>query len=282
VSDKTRREFLKSCFRIGGYAGIACLGMGAIEDARGWGILPAIVGSGGSNVVSWADWPEDDESTLATADTFCMLFENPSDGGDETGQGSTLTGADLIFTSAGDAPGMPGATGSPPSRLLDGTSDYGDLTPALVNSLLSGKTTYTLCMKINVGAGYDDIDTFIYFSDGATDAQIQLDIRSTKIRCGLYDLDNGYDGLDTTDAITTGSIIYMCVFCDGVATRFGWTVGTKPTKLSDFAAGKIKTATNLYDNFGTFTTTTLFQIGGRFLPGSAYFFVMSNKCLITT
>jgi len=46
MNDKTRREFLKSCFRIGGYAGIACLGMGAVEDARGWGILPAMVSQG--------------------------------------------------------------------------------------------------------------------------------------------------------------------------------------------------------------------------------------------
>jgi len=69
----------------------------------------------------WAAWDETSESGLASDDTFVCFFENPSAGGDETGQGGGLTGSDLVLTQSGN---VAGATGSPPSRQLDGTDDY--------------------------------------------------------------------------------------------------------------------------------------------------------------
>jgi len=81
-------------------------------------------GAGGS----WAEWDEQSESTLdvdqdgdGNEDTYICFFENTSAGGNETGRGGGLAGADLVLTQAGN---IAGAIGSPPNRQLDGSDDY--------------------------------------------------------------------------------------------------------------------------------------------------------------
>lgn len=283
-----RRVFLKNVFRIGGIAAIFRLGGSKLIDecfAGNYFISGHGVGGGGEGV-SWDDWDEEEEGTLASSDTYVCLFENPIAGGNEVGQGGGLSENSRTLVEYGNAPGVPGATGSPPSRLLDGLSDWFFSNDTWFNPFFAGQTKYFLCLKINVTAGYNNRATFFRFEDTNVEIQFMLDI--DKLKVTLEDADNAAEDQSSTDAMTTGSIIYLCLFCDGVTTYAGWTVGTKPTDIAHFDAGKLLTFTALFDNFATLSSPDQSSIfaassgSSRWIPGSAYALVASSTCPIVT
>jgi len=243
-----------------------------------------IVSIGSVSNTSWANWDEYTQVEIGT--DGIIVLDNPADGGHDTGVCSDLSGADLVLTVAGNAPGFPGATGSPyPSRLTDGASDWAQTTEAWWNNFYNAQTKYFLCIKLNITAGYDDLDTIFYFED--TNLQMSADISSNKLRAQLYDNDNALEALSSTDNITTGSIIYLCVFCDGTTNYTGWTVGTKPTKLTDFDAGKLITFTRLFDNMAAMSTAVWnawFDLPtiNRWLAARIYFIYAASNCPIST
>ena len=70
MTEINRRKFLQRCFQIGGIAALTGLGMGAVEDAIGFKILPAIAGGGGAvSCVSGND-----------AQTVLLIHSNSTDG----------------------------------------------------------------------------------------------------------------------------------------------------------------------------------------------------------
>ena len=69
-------------------------------------------GGGSSAAPSWSTWNELSESGLADDDTFVVMLEQTGAGGNETGQGGGLSGANLVLTDA--SANIAGATGSPP------------------------------------------------------------------------------------------------------------------------------------------------------------------------
>ncbi|MFH2074365.1 MAG: hypothetical protein ABIJ57_03320, partial [Pseudomonadota bacterium] len=230
MNDKTRREFLKTCFRIGGYAAIAQLGMGAIEDARGWGILPAIVGSGGGGG-TWATWDELSQSTLASDNTFVVLEDAPGNGDPETGEGGGLTGADLVLSDTGT---VPAAVGSPPYRTFNGVNMYQDPTVVAADLVDNVNKTWTAILKIgdlSVGA----LTQLFDFNSGTLALRVYADA------AGLlqpYLTDNvGFSAPTTTDAIPGAGAVYIVIWADGTDARYGFAT-TKPTKWSDFEATK--------------------------------------------
>ena len=271
MSDKTRREFLKDCYKIGGYAGVACLGMGAVDDAMGLGILPALTFFDGVSAgTSWATWSETHEEGWGdSANTVIALAENPSASGNEVGQGAGLPEADRTFTQAG---ALPGATGSPPTRAFASPCQL-FWTDGLHDGVLGNRNVWTHLVKI------EDI------ADGAT----QLFIDSTSPRTYFYkqadntfifNMDNGAISHTTTDVMTASGIVYVCTWSDGTYIRSGFTIGTKPTKWSDFDVGKRNSTTSATARLLHSSGTIGFNQSGNFGTFKLHYIVFSKTCLI--
>ena len=220
-----RREFLKKAYRIGGMA--ALYSLGAVEEAMSWGVLPAVV----SKTVSWADWDETAEIGLATEDTFVCLMENKVSGGNETGQGGGLSGADLVLTQNGN---VAGASGSPPKRAFDNADDNMIWTDTAMQNWFGGDT-FTLIEKVDTYADVTETEPNIW-ADGAEYCYVSVEAGS-----GLTILYK--DGTTTSNAVvitannvpTTGTV-YFYIWADGIDVRWGFST-TKANKLSDIAAG---------------------------------------------
>lgn len=229
MNDKTRREFLKNCFQIGGYAGIACLGMGAIDDARGWGILPAVVTSGGGNT-SWADWDETTESGWGdSANTYIALMENKSAGGNEVGQGAELSEANRTLTQSGNIAGA-ALSGGYWRRAIDAGDDRFIPTVGWCQGIMEN-VTWIIVQKMYI--------TTVGVNDG------YLGLRSN-VGGGIYCLEatskmattwaDPATPQTTTDNIPTG-IVYMFWGYDGTNTRSGFSI-TKPTSWAAIPANQ--------------------------------------------
>jgi len=267
-SDVDRRGFLKSCYKIGGIAAIMGLGISAVEDAMGWGILPAVVGSGGSRWVSWNELSE--EGLGDTSRNFVIFGENTSAGGDETGLG-IVSGADLVFTQSGN---IAGATGTPPHRpLVSASSQYFTFTNGLFDATLGGTNTWTLIMKIaDIANGGTQLifdcygDPRVYLYKQATN---EFSAHANAQHVGV-----------TTDTVTNSGIVYFCMWSDGVYIRSGFKLLTKPTKWSDFDSGK-RNSTKVNYSMPSWVNGTLFINNSAFLGDfTFYYLVMSRACLI--
>ena len=220
-----RRQFLKRCFQIGGYAAIAQLGMGAVEDAIGHGILPALIGGSGGN--TWPTWGEEDESKIASSNIVALSMENTSAGGNETGQGGGLSEADRTLTQVG---GLAGATGSPLMRQFD-SGYWMTLTNTLAQFICS--TTYTIIMKWNTVS--DLWGTFFRITEGAGDTILSIQ-HLNKILSVTTDA-SGTDSVAT--AFTNTGNVYIVFQTDGGVHNgmLAWSV-TKPTSFSAIPAGQ--------------------------------------------
>ena len=230
MSDKTRREFLKSCFQIGGYAAIASLGLGAVEDARGWGILPTIIGGGSPN---WATWNETDEGAIATDNIFVVLMENTSAGGNETGQGGGLSEADRTLTQTGS---IAGAVGSPLTRQFD-TNKWMTITNNLANFIC--ESTYTIIMKWNTISDVDGEGTMLRITEAYNDTIITIGI--SPARQPYINTDSTSTDKPANTPLTTGDVYIIAQADNSHNLMFGWNV-TKPTRWSDvISAQKVDT-----------------------------------------
>ena len=279
MNDQTRREFLINCYRIGGFAAIASLGMGAVEDARGWGILPAVVSGGGSVNTSWADWDETTEEGWkgSLPNTFICLFENTVAGGDETGQGSSVSGADLVLSQAGS---VPSATGSPPTRALD-TNYWFTFTDTLAQIMCS--STWTIIEKWNT---VDDGEgCFFRIVEGVNDGILQL-TGNNGIMSAAWDA--GSCAATATGAPKTGDTWYA-IQADGV---HNVTLAWDTSKITDF--GKIAAAQkSVGDDVGDFSGETAGGGGVQCfatalaqnhpalqVTGKAYYLIITDQVLI--
>jgi len=284
VNDKTRREFLKSCFRIGGYAGIACLGMGAVEDARGWGILPVIVGSGAGPGTSWATWDEITESGWGDpVNNYIALFDG-SAAQNETGQGGGLSGADLALTQVNN---VPAASGSPPTRALTTASTqyftHTDTAGGIIAA--NGGAGWSVIIKVNtfavVGA-----DQYIYWysvnAAGKLRVLLKKENGSNKLNVGIYDVTAASWKLgptSTTDIIPATGDVYLCAWYDGTYFRAGFAT-TKPTKWSDFDATKRLTDTNTSTAVGPTAGIGASELGASPSTVKLYYIILSKTALI--
>ena len=281
MSDKTRREFLKSCFQIGGYAAIASLGLGAVEDARGWGILPTLTGFGGNR---WANWAETSEESLASSNIYVAMLENTSAGGNETAQGGGLTGDNLVLTQGGT---VAGATGTPPKRAFDGVNDRFSIPVGVWDALIKNQTAWSIMMKVTGRTSAATTRYFLDFANDITITRIVLDrlvttekfqvVAFTDVPAGT--LLNG----STTDALTNVDT-WLGIWYDGTYCRAGFTTVAKPTKWSDFAS--TKRISNTITSTLTNSASGGMQLGSRFGADDTfcysyiYYIVISSMCLI--
>ena len=241
-------------------------------------ILQMMMGACGG--VTWANWDEAAESTLASDDIFVCLMENVNAGGDETGQGGGLTGANLVLTQSGN---VAGATGSPPSRVLDGSDDCLKAPTGMLDALIcNSNKTWTIILKISNITIADDY--FFYISDAAENELLNARI-ATNDTIITIEQDNTLENHQTTDAILTATTYYLALWADGTDMRYGFTT-TRPTKWSDFDAGKrYLFLTNTGDYNGeTFDHATYRDFfcaaASSYLACTAHYIVMAKTCLI--
>ena len=276
-----RRQFLKRCFQIGGYAAIAQLGLGAIEDARGWGILPALMGGSeaSATTVAWSAWDELSEATFATDNIFVALMENTSAGGNEVGQGGNLSEVNRTLTQAGN---IAGATGSPLTRQFD-TGKWMTFTDTLAQFLCSA--TYTIIMKWNTVN--DAQGTFFRITEAYNDPILRITHTA-----GTISANTDASGSDSVaDAFTAVGDLYIVFQADGGVHNgmLAWST-TKPTDFSAIAAGQKKDIGTSGDISGEVAGGGGNQLLGSYLPsnniqyqitGKLQYLILSNTALLT-
>ena len=270
-----RREFINNVFKMGGF--FALCSMGLTKEARSWGILPAVVGSGGVTP-SWTTWDETSKAGLANDNTFVVMMENVNLGGNETGQGGGLTGADLVFI---DFDNMPGATGSPPYRTTVDSAQGSQWTLNALNTLINGPD-WTLIWKFNNtitashrafcylgGAGASSHIFYVYYYSN-DDLTFSLEINDTPRVTTFIDA-----------GISTG-LKWIAIWSEGAVLRVGQST-VRPTKLSDFDVVTNFGAGTGDTSGGSFLTDTNFwmsSVVGYGLQGLLYYIVCSKICLI--
>jgi len=283
-----RREFLKKAAKMagGGAFGLAAMhsfGMGAVKDAMGHGILPAVVGSGGAT--PWGTWLERDEYGWGDqVNTFIALYENTSASGNETGQGAGLTGADLVVTQVG---GVAGATGSPPSRLLDGIDDEFIGTTPLFD--LISRPTWTILTKFGDIADSGNVKPLFTWNSAGNAQQIWANKHSDNTAQVDFRVALGSDSPwvgGTSAAIPATGPVYFAIWADGVnKVRMGF-LATKPTKWSDFPANQRFETIYTGDFTGVSFTETYYRaiIGrtnGENTAAKVYYTIISKSAFIS-
>ncbi len=228
----------------------------------------------------WTTWDESSEDTLSVdqdgdgvEDTCICFFENTSAGGDETGRGRGLSGADLVLAQAGN---IAGASGSPPYRAIDGSNDYFSFTTTLRDSL-NGESEWTVIVKLDnyvLSATYGQVLT------GPSEIWMR---EYTNNKCAFYSPARGLNNTMTTDDIPAGTLSWWCMWCDGSDVRAGIATGSKPTKWSDFSSGLRVGPTGAAENGTTGSDRVIFARNTTpDYPAECdgYYFLVSSTCLI--
>ena len=290
--DRSRRKFLKKAFWLagGGAAGFAYLnsiGIGP-KEAKAIGVeshaTTSPVGAGPNT--SWATWDETTEAGWGdSANTFICLMENVAAGGNEIGQGAGLSEANRTLTQVGN---VAGATGTPPSRYKNATTQYFTLLSAVPN-LITGGGNWSVIVKSKLIAGKANSTPWSFF--GAADHTYAMFDAAGKVqfRC-QKDYGNPMDVL-STDAMTIDSTVnYTAMWYDGTYIRGGFidsgspTPNTKPTKWSDFNAndrGSVTTTINwTAGDFGISRFVGGYYSTSYLIEANMYYIIVLKTCLI--
>lgn len=286
IMNNERRRFLKTVCKVGGLAGLySYLPIAETEAFFAHQTHSADSGPG----TSWATWNETTEAGWGDgANTFIVLAENVTAGGNEIGQGAGLSEADRTLTQAGTAPGVPGATGSPPSRLLDGTSDHFTCTQALLDALISNANkTWSIIFKLHTVTASSKV---LLNLTGTGGEAIYIEIAAGPLNFRLQQDGAAAENKVTTDGVSQADDVYVCFWADGTEARAGFidsgspNGATKPTKWSDFNANDRVQFTIYTGDFAgeAFDTAQyLFTLNvGYYFDCSAYYMVFSKACLI--
>lgn len=284
--NESRREFLKGALKAAGVVGgleafrvlYALGGDALVKEAQASNVFISGHRTSGGGA-SWADWNETDEAGWGDAGTFISLFENTSAGGNETGQGGGLSGADLVLTQVGN---VAGAVGSPLSRDLDGGDDYFHFTENLAN-VLAGQATWSVILRVA------DISTSNNWSEALFKVRGASDLIAINWSWGtalpLFRATKDGGGIIATQPSAsdyTGTK-YWAIWCDGTYVRGGY-CSTKPTKWSDFAATARVSATSACQftdgDFPTERKIGINEDATHYPNCDLYYIVISASCLI--
>ena len=234
-----------------------------------------------SSAAGWLNWDESAEVGCATDDIFCCMMENVNAGGDETGQGGGLTGANLVLTQAGN---IAGATGSPARRALDGSGDYFSMTTAAIDALIgNANNTWSIVIKALFTDRAAAAQLF-WLGQTGYDEVIRCSVNTNqKVVFNTIQDDTG-DNVTTTDALSNSTVYYFAIWTDGTDLRCGFST-TRPTKWSDFGAndrGIFGTNTGAYSGESFTHSKNIFSYESTYEPwlGAGYYVVMSKTCLI--
>ena len=262
-----RRDAIKSMFIFTGALFVPKLGIYRPKpvDASWF----AMMGS----KTPWEEWDEKSEAGLARDDIFVCLFENTSAGTNEIGQGGGLSEANRTLTQSGN---IAGATGAPPTRVLDGTDDDFTLTASALTSLFN-QNTWTVIIKFKDAT---DPPVFVFAENyGGADYGLNFDNAS---RLQVYTTGFLIDST-FTDAISNSGDGYLCVWNDSKNNvRAGWKA-TKPLSWLDFPANqRLEGSANANSmQTGTFAgNSEIGSINAIFNAYNLYYVVIAKTSLI--
>uniref|UniRef100_A0A6M3XRX5 Uncharacterized protein n=1 Tax=viral metagenome TaxID=1070528 RepID=A0A6M3XRX5_9ZZZZ len=276
-SDIDRREFLKRCYKIGGVAAIAGLGLGAVKDAMGWGIMPAIIGRGGP--ASWGSWDEASQEML-TVDFTC--FHDGGLGENDVGYSYSglITGTDRILTQYGNVPAVSGGyrqLTAASSQYFTATQNSGLLEAIFANA---GKK-WTIILKFSDGSSVPYFFSALFAGGVGSSFYIDAAAGGT---LHIGDNNTADETSTTTTSIPTSGVVYLMVQADAVnKVRWGW----QATKFTTWAAiptnNKVETA-NVMGDFTTCTFTDasngLYRYGGQSATAKVAYVVMDTTALL--
>ena len=254
-------------------------------------LLMMMGASGGVADVTWATWLEDSEANLSGgsqgADINICFMEDPDAGDDEVSQGGGLTGADLVFTQAGN---LAGATGSPPTRVFNGTNNNLTVTTPFLDGLIANANkTWTIMAKLT------DItlaaDNFWYLADAAGNELIRLYLNGPGWEmAGAIEEDTVVEADITANGMSALTEYYVAMWADGTKVYHGFTTSGsgangQPTVLSDFAAGDrhlytSKTGDFAGETFDHATQRTFMSVDIGFMAADVSYIAVSKVCLI--
>ena len=292
--DLDRRKFiigaLKAAGVVGGWEAFQVLhrlgGVSLVKEAQAANIF--INGhAGGSSTPTYATWKE---NTEIVSNSAVWLMEGGA-AANETGVDSRsvpLTGADLVGTQTGN---LAAATGSPPSRLFDGTDDSMAFTTNALDVLANGTNTWSIIIKgIDITEAQAANHDIFYFYNVAGNVLGNIFSGGFQNQVWVNAGDKPIDGPFITAVPTTG-LVHLAYWGDDTYVRCGWVAsaggsGTngQPTKWSDFPANNRLSATGVaaWAN-GTFNNATyqsIMRYSGAYTAGKIFYVLMSDKCLI--
>jgi len=225
--------------------------------------------------VSWANWDEKSEDRLASNKTAVWLEENTIAGGNETGQGGGLTGADLVLTDVGN---MAGATGTPPTRA--NVAGTGQTWPLTAQNIMFNSATWALIFKANVTS----VGIAQYWSVLGACAAGQNQLQMAYLADNTFSCtfcQNGVSETQVSGAVVATGIQWVAAWATGGVMKAG--IATiRPTKLADFST-VLTFAVNTGDmSAGSFASNLSVwkHPGGNGILGNLYYMVASKLCLI--
>lgn len=214
--------------------------------------------------VSWQDWDEKSQYSLANDNTFVCLFDSFVSNGHDIGVGGGLTKDQLVYTKGYGT--IAAAIGDKRSCTAGGGLYNGNCW----TNFMSGKTVFTRIAKVgNIARtnGY-------------------LSYRGS-YNYPYWDCTGGASGITGSTVATvfpaTGTF-YLCEFADGTNGYVGWST-TRPKKLSDIPVNQriITTPSNVAGvQFYPNGAHTYQLLGNNSLSGDLYYEVWSKECLIDT
>ena len=237
-------------------------------------------------IQSWADWDESSEALLASPSTYVAMFENPTTGGNEVGQGCGLNTADATLACFNSS--VEGATGTPPRRYAPGINMVPTIN--LVNGIFRSGP-WSIIFKLQFGAlsGATDNPGMMSIATADDNYRAQLWISQNKVV--LYPKYAGVSGVSsqTSSTLSNGVVYYIAMWYDGVNNIRGGFSTSKPTSWASFPSGQRTEATvggnysgiTLGGNYNAFFSCVNYLGGANSI--TAYYIVCSKGVsLITT
>lgn len=254
-----RRKFMKMMV---GFMGGLCLPKSAYSF---W--FSQLTGLGNS----WANWDEGTEAGWGDQNNvFICFFENPVANGDETGQGGGLSGADLVLTEAGS---VAGATGTPPTRIFDGSDNRFQFTQNVFDNIAVGADEWTIILKLKDLANHHDANDDYIISINAT-WNVLRDSAAEAIQFGT---------LGTTSASpgTSGDIWIIMAKPPGENTYGAFAEGTKPKLKANIPSANIADFGSAVDPpTSTERYIGAFSDGSQAMASEGYYFLVAKKYLL--
>lgn len=278
-----RREFLKKVFQLGGLAAVHQLGMGAVEDAMGWGIFPGVMEGGGA---SYKAWQQDSQNTIAA--DFCIFHDGPAGGANTKDIGysdtNVLSGEGLNWAS-------PAAISAGYPRDLDGNTEYFTLNTGL-RDLLKDKETWTIIFKVSAWNPTEDFEALMYWG-AATDLVMRANEAANR---NMSFIAQGVTigGAVTANAFSVLNVLYIALWSSAAdnVTRAGFleigaaadTGTSHPKKWSDFPANnRVSTASSTVLSTMTEGDPEVYRDAvnnNREMKAKVYWSIWDRSCLI--
>jgi len=280
-----RRVFLKKAIRTAGAVtawdiGTVLYNLGGaslVREAEAADVF--ISGHAGEKScgVSWSDWGESEESSLACNSPGGLICVAKAEGGlgeDETAQGGGVSGADLVLSDVGGIAGIAGGYRElSPGQSLTATA-------GLLNAVIGNTSTYSIILKCKNSLQVPN--NHIYLSGGTDAIYCQRPTANlTKLKL-FYEINGGAIlTTTTTDALAANAEFYLYFVHTGTKYYHGFSL-VRPVTSAHVEAnksGNVVDSSQLDGNFDG--NRNIIMTGGAGTGICFGYMVLSNTCLIS-